>query len=299
MRQNASAVDSFSWDPSLPKRSLRLELGTVVCTDAGAGPPLLFLHGYGDELFTWRHQLRELRKHAHVFAFDLIGHGFSEKPPLAYTAQTYVDCVHQYMRAVGLERATLVGNSLGAAIALCVAKQHPHSVERLVLLGPTVPGAQPAGRFSQWVFWLAYHGRLGQWLLPTHWNTPIRLGLRYAVADPRLITAEVVRYYGQFPRTAGFKQAYLSTARHWHEWTWERPRVGELTMPVTLIWGERDAVNPIRQARLLQTIIPQAQLVRLPDCGHLPQSEDPERVNEVLRSCVHGSSSAPPSRTAL
>lgn len=252
-------------------------------TTIGSGPPVIFIHGYGDTLFTWRHQLRELRDALQLCALDLIGYGHSDQPPIAYTADTFVTCLRQFMDAIGIASATVVGSSLGGAAALCLAKAHPERVDRLVLLGPTIPGVQPAGRAFDLTFWLAHHGRLAAWLLQPRFKAFVRQALQEAVADRLLITDDLVAYYATLARRPGFRHVYVSTARNWHAWATQRPRFGELKMPVLIIWGEGDRVHPVRQAALLRTLIPHAELVRVPQCGHLPHVEQPGRVNMLLR----------------
>jgi pimeloyl-ACP methyl ester carboxylesterase len=287
-----AAPEHLPWDSSLRLRSVTLDVGRVAYTEVGDGPPVLLIHGYGDELFTWRHQLRGLRDRWHLYALDLIGYGFSDKPALAYTAELFIECVRQFLRAMGVDCARVVGSSMGAATALSLAKHHPDCVDRLVLLGPTIPGVPPAGRVLSVVFWLAARDWLADWLPEPRFTTPVRLALREAVADPSLVTAEVVRYYADLTRRPGFKHAYLSTARHWRDWAAHRPRLGELKMPALIIWGEEDRIHPFRQAGLLQTLMPQAQLMRLPQCGHLPQVERPEEVNTALQAFLETASQA-------
>lgn len=279
----AASPDHYAWDRTVPSRTVTLEGGTVAYTSVGSGPPVVLVHGYGDSLFTWRHQLRELRNQFALYALDLIGYGHSDQPPVPYTVDTFVSCLRQFMDAVGLASATIVGSSLGGATALCLARAHPERVDRLVLLDPTIPGVQPDGRAFHLTFWLAHHGRLGAWLLRPRFTPFVRQALRDAVADPAVITDDIVAYYAALARRPGFRHVYLSTARHWHAWAGQRPRFGELQMPVRLIWGEADRVHPIRQAALLTTLIPQAELVRLPQCGHLPHIEQPAHVNRLLR----------------
>jgi len=272
----------------LPVRSVTLELGTIAYTDVGSGPPVLLIHGFGDEVFTWRHQLHALGDQFRLYALDLIGHGFSAHPPIEYKAEIFIACVLQFMDALGIRSASFVGSSLGAAIALCLAKYHPERVERLVLLGPTIPGTEPMGRFLPWVMWLAQRGPLGEWFLRPRFKAAVRLALRDAVADRALITDEIVDYYFALTRRPGFAQAYLSTARHWLGWAAHRPSFGELHMPVLILWGEQDRVHPFRQAGLLRTLIPQARLTSFPGCGHLPHVEQPEAVNALLREFLAG-----------
>ncbi len=280
------AAGHYEWDVTLPCRTVPLEVGTVAFTTIGSGPPVILIHGYGDTLFTWRNQLRELPDALQLHALDLIGYGHSDQPPIAYTVDTFVSCLRQFMDAVGIAAATVVGSSLGGAVALCLAKLHPERVNRLVLLGPTIPGVQPGGRAFDLTFWLAYHGRLARWLLQPRFKPFVRAALREAVADPSLITDDLVAHYATLAQRPGFRDVYVSTAQNWHAWAAQRPRFGELKMPVLIIWGEGDRVHPVRQAALLQTLIPQAELVRVPQCGHLPHIEHPERINTLLRQFI-------------
>ena len=260
----------------------------MVYTSIGRGAPVLFVHGYGDTLFTWRHQLSGLRNEFQLHALDLIGYGHSDQPPIDYTVDTFVSCLQEFMDASGLASATLVGSSMGGAAALCLAAARPERVDRLVLLGPTIPGVQPAGRAFDLTFWLAQHGPLATWLLRPGFKPVVRQALRDAVADPSAVTDQLVGYYTRLARRPGFKHVVVSTARNWQAWAARRPRFAELKMPVLIIWGESDRVHPIRQAGLLRTLIPQAELVRLPGCGHLPHVEQPERVNALLRQFIGG-----------
>ncbi len=279
----ASIPERFAWDPTLPCRAVTLDVGTVAYTTVGSGAPVIFIHGYGDTLFTWRNQLRDLRGELQLYALDLIGYGNSDQPPIEYTADTFVSCVRQFMDALGIESATLVGSSMGGATALCLAMAHPERVDRLVLLGPTIPGVQPAGRALSLTFWLTHHGRLAEWLVRPGFKPAVRQALRDAVFDPALITDEIVAYYAALARRPGFRHVYVSTAHNWNAWAVQRPRFGELKMQVLIIWGEADGVHPIRQGALLRTLIPQAEMVRVPQCGHLPHVEQPDRVNALLR----------------
>lgn len=286
MSGTASIPERFEWDPTLPCRTAQLDVGTVAYTAIGSGPPVIFIHGYGDTLFTWRHQLRDLRNELQLYALDLIGYGYSDQPPIEYTVDTFISCVRQFMDALEIKSATVVGSSLGGAVALCLAKTHPERVDRLVLLGPTIPGVQPAGRAFGLTFWLTHHGRLAERFVQPGFRPAVRQALRDAVVDPSLITNDLVTYYARVARRPGFRHVYVSTARNWHAWAAQGPRFGELKMPVLIIWGEADHVHPIRQGALLRTLIPQAELVRVPQCGHLPHVEQPRRVNALLRQFV-------------
>ena len=303
LRYDSSVVNPSDLAPQYAdvrtaSKAIRLSSGTLAYAEAGQGAaPIVFLHGYGDSSYTWRHQLPALADTAHCFAPDFIGYGLSDAPPIAYTPDVFLACIREFMGALEIKRATFVGSSLGAAAALALATHQPELVDQLILLGPTIPGVQPAGHALHAVFWLVHHGRWGRRLLQPQLKPAVRFALRESFADPSRVTDEMVEYYVRLARHPGFKHAYISTAEHWPAWAAHQPRFGQLTMPVLLIWGSDDRVHPIRQSGLLRTLIPQAHMTAIPRCGHLPQCEQPETVNRLVREAVstsaHGSLSTP------
>jgi len=116
---------------------------------AGSGPPLVLLHGFASSIFTWRDTLPALARGHDVVALDLPGFGGSEQP-VGLTAERYPRVVIGLMDRLGIERFALMGNSLGGAVALLVAADHPARVERLVLVDAA--GLSPAPRDRPWVF---------------------------------------------------------------------------------------------------------------------------------------------------
>src|ERR687890_1496701 len=99
------------------------------------GDAIIFHHAYVDSWFSYRRVLSLLSAEYHAFAFDQRGHGNSDKPECCYTGDDYADDVDAFMDAVGIEKATLVGDSSGGMIAQRVALDYPHRVSRLVLIG--------------------------------------------------------------------------------------------------------------------------------------------------------------------
>ncbi len=99
----------------------------------GAGPPLLLLHGYGEFLESWDLNLRPLSQHYQVYAMDLPGHGLSDKPKVAYNLSFFTRFMTNFMQALGIEHASLIGHSMGGHISLSVAINFPKKVDSLVL----------------------------------------------------------------------------------------------------------------------------------------------------------------------
>jgi len=99
----------------------------------GAGSPLLLLHGYGEFLETWDFNIRPLSEHYQVYAMDLPGHGLSDKPKVAYNLSFFTRFVTDFMQALGIEHASLIGHSMGGHISLSVAINFAEKVDKLIL----------------------------------------------------------------------------------------------------------------------------------------------------------------------
>lgn len=252
--------------------------------------PVLLLHGLGDEADSWQRLIPLLVPHRRVIAPDLPGFGRSEHPRRAYTLRFFTQSLQDLLEALfprSDSRVTLVGSSLGAAIALRFALEHPERVERLFLLdGPVI------------------RGRLNPRLLL--FSLPV-LGERLYNSfrrDQELAYASLRPYYHDlealplelraFLRERVWervwsdeqRRAYLSTYR-WLVWQalWGLFKPGELRglkVPTTIVWGEQDHIAPADSARALAESIPGSRLVTLKDCGHLPQQEKPEELARLL-----------------
>jgi pimeloyl-ACP methyl ester carboxylesterase len=262
------------------------------CYDAGSGDatPMLLIHGLGDEADTWRHVLLPLARHRRVVAVDLPGFGRSDRPNRAYTLAFFAQTVLRLMDAIGLHQAILVGSSMGAATAQRLALAYPDRVERLVLIGgslPTVRGI-PAGPI-----WLFLAPGLGEGFYTSLRRSP---DAGYSTLQPyyhrldalpeadRAFLAERVRAR---VFSDGQRRAYLSALR----WLMiERAlranqfqgRVINQRTPTTLIWGEHDVIAPVASAYAMAALLPDAQIHVIPECGHLPQQERPEELLGVL-----------------
>ena len=115
---------------------------------AGSGPALLLIHGIGDRSDTWRHLIPALARDHTVIAPDLLGHGRSDKPRADYSVAAYANAMRDLLSVLGIERATVVGHSLGGGVAMQFAYQYPERCERLVLVatGGIVARRAPAAR---------------------------------------------------------------------------------------------------------------------------------------------------------
>jgi len=260
---------------------------------AGSGPVVLMIHGVGDNSTTWGTVHAKLAQRFTVIAPDLLGHGESDKPRADYSLAAFANGVRDLLIALGIDRVTLVGHSLGGGIAMQFAYQYPQFVERVVLVsagGVTkdvslalrlaampmgaealsvlrVPGAVPA---------LELVGRaVGNVVGSTKFGRDVpsmpRLigGLRKpgAVAAFARTLRAVVDTRGQF--VTMLDRTYLM-----HD------------LPVQIIWGADDLIIPVSHARLAHEEIAGSRLEIFEKSGHMPHRDHPDRFVAIVEQFI-------------
>uniref|UniRef100_A0A7C3WGN8 Alpha/beta fold hydrolase n=1 Tax=Desulfobacca acetoxidans TaxID=60893 RepID=A0A7C3WGN8_9BACT len=248
--------------------------------EQGQGPPLLLLHGLGASSFSWRHNLGPLSRRYRVLAPDLPPHGrTSPSATPDYRLETLAAGVLAFLDCRGVHQAIVAGNSLGGSLALLLAHLHPDRIAALVLLAPAVALTRPPLIF--YPLRLPGVGLLAAWLLGP-WILPVALRLIYYRRE--LATPAVAAGYAPTFATLDKRLALRRLCRELEPWPLTQVEVllRRLRQPVALIWGEQDRILPVRQAHWLKERLPQAQFHLLPQVGHAPQEEAPERVNEII-----------------
>jgi haloalkane dehalogenase len=261
--------------------------GQVVYHESGQGSPLVFLHGIyvGASSYEWSKVYPHFAGTHQVLAVDLLGFGESERPDLPFSATDHVQALVEFIRAKsGGERASVVASGLGAGFATILAAQHPDLVERLILL-------MPVGRVE-----------LGRRRLPKRYGlfsrvpianrtfyrryistrTRIRAWLKnFGFADPEKLAVETGEVLANCAQQFGADRAIFQWMSRRFDLDLEK-RLGELSQPVTLVWGEKAVNPPLESGHRLQPIAKQCNLVVLPTLGLLAPLESPMQVAEAL-----------------
>ena len=245
------------------------------------GEAIVFLHAYADSWFSYARVLPLLSPTYHAFVTDQRGHGDSEKPQCCYTADDYVADVDAFMEAVGIERATFVGDSSGGLIAQRMALEHPRRVDRLVLIGsPTTLVGN------------AYVAAAREEILAL--EDPISPGfvegfVRGTVGDP--VPEEFL--------VGVVSESLKVPARVWREYyenvllaVDDTSRLGEIGAPTLILWGEQDALLPREEQERRAAAIPNATLRVYPETGHLAHWVRPEWVVRDLEAFMKETSMA-------
>ncbi len=247
--------------------SVRLRLRDTGPRD---GPAVILLHGFGASLDTWEPWAQALAVRFRVIRFDLPGFGLTGADPTGdYSDARQMQLLLGLMDQLGVERASLIGNSLGGRIAWSFAAQHPDRVDRLVLVSPD-GFASPGFAYDR-----APEVPLAMQALPhVAPRSLLRANLAAAYARPEALSEATLTRYRDMLLAPGVRRAILTRT----EQTILRDPVrtlARITAPTLLLWGEEDGMIPISNAEDYLQHLPEATLMRLPGLGHLPFEEDP------------------------
>jgi pimeloyl-ACP methyl ester carboxylesterase len=268
-------------------RHLSLHGHRIVYREAGSGPVVVLIHGITSDSGTWARVMPYLARRFTVIAPDLIGHGGSDKPRGDYSLGAHASGVRDLLLALGYDRATFVGHSLGGGIAMQLSYQFPELCERLVLVdsgglgrevSPLLRAAALPG--SEYVLPLLAAtrlldtGRLAAGLIG-------RLGLRVGTDIEQMARGHATLS----DRDA--RAAFLHTLRSVVEPGGQRVDASNRLylakhLPFLLIWGERDTIIPVSHGRATHAQVPGSRLEVFPDSGHFPHVDEPERFLDVL-----------------
>jgi pimeloyl-ACP methyl ester carboxylesterase len=295
-RRGAAVADRLGVD-ELRLRKLTLHGDRIAYRQAGSGPLLVLIHGITSSSATWERVLGRLARRYTVLAPDLVGHGGSEAPRGDYSLGAHASNVRDLMLALGHERASVVGHSLGGGIAMQFAYQFPERCERLALIdsgglgrevsvllrAATLPGADLVLPLLAATRLLDAGRLLGEMLG--------RIGLRTST------DLEQIAHGHATLSDAAARAAFVHTLRAVVEPGGQRVDASNRLylsthMPFLLVWGERDSIIPASHGVSTHAQLPASRLEVFPGSGHFPQLDEPERLIDVLIDFVESTEPA-------
>ena len=252
--------------------------------DLGAGPPVLLLHGLGASAESWEPVAGPLSRHFRVLIPDLIGFGFTDKPDIDYTLEAFVGFAGAFMQSLDIPQASLIGHSLGGAIALRIAIEHPQWVDRLAVANVAGLVETPGTLIK-----LLRIPLIGELLL-TPARSKTRQALKLYFHDQSLVTDDLVEFNYRLISQPGAKRAYLSTIRNAVSTsdpdldlkTLVADQLDQIGAPTLVLWGREDQIAPVDDAQVAVDGIPRAKLHIIPDAGHNPMVEQTERFTQAV-----------------
>lgn len=256
------------------------------------GSPVILLHGFGASLRHWRYNLRLLGEHQPTYAFDLMGLGAAEKPIAAYGAEFWAAQVHAFWQGIVGQPAVIVGNSIGALIALTCAYCYPQMAAGVVMLSLPDPAVReelipraiaPLVSSIEQIF-------TAPWLLRTLFyaiRRPfiVKRWAQLAYANPACVDDELLDILLTPAYDPDSDRAFVQITR-----AMSRPDFGPsaktmlktVSQPLLLIWGKQDRFIPPMLSQQFQQVQPTMQVVELDHTGHCPHDEQPDRVNGLI-----------------
>lgn len=251
----------------------------------GDAPTVVLLHGSMFNTNTWNEVMSAFGASWHVVAYDQVPYGFSEKliegdwsERNPYTTQSAVDQLFAFLDAIGAGDVVLVGNSFGGVLAAQAALAEPDRVEALVLVDAAVYVEE---EIPGWLMELPQTRRLGP--LFARWLGLDEGFVRGTYADPGRLSAERLALTRAHAEVEDWDRALWEYLRAWSA---EPPdvadRVAEIHVPALVVSGDSDSIVPIGDSERLASELPDAELVVLPDCGHVPQEECPDEFESAV-----------------
>jgi len=257
--------------------------------DLGQGKAVLMLHGSGPGVYAWanwRFALPALGGRARVIAPDIVGFGHTERPEeVRYSLRTWTDHVWGFLDALGIEKVSVIGNSLGGRIALQMAEDNQERLERLVLMGSPGVGMTMTDGLQALRGYEPSFAAMND-LLKT-----------YFAVNPDLITEDLVQIRYEASAAPGAHEAYRTMFFHPDHAGGQlgitEEQVRSVTVPTLLVHGREDRVVPLDVSWNMLQLLPRGDLHVFSRCGHWTQIERPHEFNTVVSDFLGLGASAP------
>jgi pimeloyl-ACP methyl ester carboxylesterase len=263
----------------------------VIYRIAGSGPPVVLIHGMLNSSSHWQSVAMELARDHTVIAPDLIGHGDSAAPRGDYSLGAHAASIRDLLAAIGIDRASIVGHSLGGGVAMQFFYQFPQRVERLVLISSGGLGREVSPMLRTAAL-PGVSALLSLTIQPRVLSALAGGGRR--LRERALAGGVYLQAIARALRpleNADARQAFLTTLRSVIDVRGQRVSATDRlylleSMPTMIVWGERDNTIPLVHGRRAHEAIPHSFFRTLPDAAHFPHLEDPGGLSRLLREFI-------------
>jgi len=248
------------------------------------GSTVILLHGVGCSVEFWERNIAALAREHRVFAVDIVGYGRTDKPEVVYTFELMADFVLDFMNAMGIDKASLVGNSMGGGISITVAAQAPERVKKIVLVDPV-----GLGRGMSPVLRLMTLPLLGNVLTKPGRQGVVRQ-MQLCLYDPSQARDDFIDRATAIGILPGNQRSFLSLLRETATIIGVKKgliadfsaRLKKIKTPILVIWGRQDRILPLAAGEAAVQKMANATLHVMAQAGHLPQIDKPEEFNATV-----------------
>lgn len=257
----------------------------------GKGRLMLFLHGFPEFWYSWRHQIPEFAQHFQVVAVDLRGYNDSDKPKdkSAYVMAEFIQDVEGVIKGLGHDSCILVGHDWGGAIAWNFAYAHPEMVDRLIVLNLPHPAkfaqglSTPQQLLRSWYIFLFQLPWLPEFILKFDDYQAIAKTISGTAVNQLAFTPDDLETYRQASAKSGALTAMLNYYRNVFSSFLFQKNWDILQVPTLMIWGENDTALGKELTYNTATYVKNLEIKYIPGCGHWVQQEQPQLVNQYIR----------------
>ena len=252
-------------------------------TAGESGPPLVLVHGLGASAEIWQENIQPLALNYRVYAPDLIGFGYTDKPDINYSPFDFLVFLDGFISAIGLQKTSLAGLSLGGGIVLLYTLEYPGKVDKLVLVDSAGLGKE-----------MTVPMRLGSIPFLSRWfkvSKPVLASLmKRLVHDPGVITDDLVDFYYEMlaqPHAMRTVARVLSSVANLagakkDVLVYIRDRLSRINSPTLIVWGREDRIIPLKHGIYGHGQIRGSRLQVFEQCGHIPNLEKPAEFNRLV-----------------
>jgi pimeloyl-ACP methyl ester carboxylesterase len=255
----------------------------------GEGSPVILVHGLGGSASGWLPSFAALAAHHRVYAMDLVGHGRTGQADngslnAAYMARFIKDFIVKFK----IERAHIVGHSMGGAVSLQLAIDYPERVNKLILVD-----SGGLGKEISILFRFLSLPLVGEWLAAMDYRPDIKKyadAVRKSTQNDTYITDELIENLYRVERNPQKAKPLLKALRSGVNWTGQKKsaygpilqKLSSIHNPTLVIWGRQDTTVPLSQGELAALSMPNARLVIIDQCSHVPMFDQPEVFNLLV-----------------
>lgn len=260
--------------------SLVTDQGIVHYETYGRGRPVLLLHGWLGSWALWRDTIEVLGREFKTYSLDFWGFGSSSptEENLDFSVNNFVELVHEFMKQLGIQRAPIIGHSMGGTVSLGMAIRYPEQVVKVGVVGSPINGSSlnPLLKASGYsavarTFFLA----------PPLVKLFLSVYAHFMANDGRRMSKMIVEDFSKVTVNSYFES--IGTLRQ----TDLRPQLHELAMPTLGIFGRKDIIVSPKQHGVMAQGVPHAQMHFLQNSGHFPMLDEPETFHQALRDFLH------------
>ncbi len=285
LRSKPKSPAKLPWAPDIPIGTVEVGGIKLRFIKSGSGPILVLLHTLRTQLDLFEKVVPELTRHFTVYALDFPGHGYSDIPKARYDAAFFAAVVESFLEKLDLRDVTLAGVSIGGAIPLIVAAHHDPRVTRVVAVNPYDYFKGRGMARSSFLGWIVTYASL----IPFIGETVMRLRnfiimqavLRGGVAQAGSIPPPLMKEMYLVGNRPGHYRAFLSLLRNAESWEVATKDYGRITVPVLLVWGDKDWARPPEREQD-RGLIPGARTETIKGGGHFLALDKPQELRDLI-----------------